>query len=117
MKEPKDVASSLLRKQAADALRRARKMPVGHARNDLRQLAMGLLWLDRKGMQAKVQDRLTTMRQLGGVGFRAMHYGEQLPDKQAPEPDPSPSEERLRVIKDYAKDLREIIKQLREQFT
>ena len=58
MKEPRDVATSLLRKKAADALRRARKLPVGHARNDLRQLAMGLLWLDRKGMQAKVQDTL-----------------------------------------------------------
>ena len=58
MKEPRDVATSLLRKQAADALRRARKLPVGHARNDLRQLAMGLLWLDRKGMQAKVQDKI-----------------------------------------------------------
>jgi hypothetical protein len=57
MKEPRDVATSLLRKKAADALRRARKLPVGHARNDLRQLAMGLLWLNRKGMQAKVQDR------------------------------------------------------------
>lgn len=57
MKQPKDVATSLLRKQAADALRRARELPVGHARNDLRQVAMGLLWLDRKRMRAAVQDR------------------------------------------------------------
>jgi hypothetical protein len=57
MKEPKDVATTLLRKQAADALRRARELPVGHARNNLRQLAMGLLWLDRKRMRAGVQDR------------------------------------------------------------
>jgi hypothetical protein len=35
------------RNQAAEALRRARKLPVGANRNDLRQLAMGLLWLDR----------------------------------------------------------------------
>jgi hypothetical protein len=38
---------SPLKRHAADALRRARKLPVGHARNDLRQLAMGLLWLER----------------------------------------------------------------------
>jgi hypothetical protein len=43
----------------ADALRRARKLPVGHARNDLRQLAMGLLWLEKKGLPATGQDRLT----------------------------------------------------------
>jgi hypothetical protein len=52
MEQPKDVATSLLRKHATDALRRARKLPVGHARNDLRQLAVSLLWLDKKGMQA-----------------------------------------------------------------
>lgn len=43
---------SPLRKQAADALRRARKLPVGHARNDLRQLAIGLLWLEKRGLVA-----------------------------------------------------------------
>jgi hypothetical protein len=59
MKQPKDVATSLLRQHAADALRRARKLPAGHARNDLRQLAMGLLWLEKKGMQAAVQDSVT----------------------------------------------------------
>jgi len=42
---------SPIRRHAADALRRARKLPIGHARNDLRQLAMGLLWLERKGLQ------------------------------------------------------------------
>ena len=67
MKEPRDVATSLLRKKAADALRRARKLPVGHARNDLRQLAMGLLWLNRKGMQAKVQDRQNAIAVIEGV--------------------------------------------------
>lgn len=35
------------RLQALDALRRARKLPVGGQRNDLRQLARGLLGLDR----------------------------------------------------------------------
>lgn len=43
---------SPLEKQAADALRRARRLPVGPSRNDLRQLAIGLLWLHRNGMQA-----------------------------------------------------------------
>jgi hypothetical protein len=64
MDQPKDLATSLLRKHAADALRRARKLPVGHARNDLRQLAMGLLWLDRNGKQAKVQDSLGASTEL-----------------------------------------------------
>ncbi len=43
--------------QAADALRRARRLPVGPGRNDLRQLAVGLLWLHRNGMQALEQER------------------------------------------------------------
>lgn len=42
---------------AADALRRARRLPVGEGRNDLRQLAMGLLWLHRNGMEAFVRQR------------------------------------------------------------
>ena len=50
---------SALEKQAADALRRARKLPVGPARNDLRQLAMGLLWLERNGMDALIKQRPT----------------------------------------------------------
>jgi hypothetical protein len=49
---------SALEKQAADALRRARRLPVGAgARNDLRQLAMGLLWLHRNGMDALMKQR------------------------------------------------------------
>jgi hypothetical protein len=48
---------SALELQAADALRRARRLPVGAHRNDLRQLAVGLLWLHRKGMVALVKDR------------------------------------------------------------
>jgi hypothetical protein len=47
---------SPLRRQAADALRRARKLPVGHARNDLRQLALGLRWLEKKGFVAVAQN-------------------------------------------------------------
>lgn len=48
---------SPLEKQAMDALRRARRLPVGAERNDLRQLAMGLLWLHRNGMDALMKTR------------------------------------------------------------
>jgi hypothetical protein len=48
---------SPLEQQAADALRRARRLPMGASRNDLRQLAMGLLWLHRNGMRALEQAR------------------------------------------------------------
>lgn len=41
--------------QVADILRRARKLPLGPARNDLRQLAQGLLKLHRAGIRANVQ--------------------------------------------------------------
>jgi hypothetical protein len=40
---------------AADALCRARKLPIGPSRNDLRQLAIGLRWLERKGYGSKVE--------------------------------------------------------------
>jgi hypothetical protein len=49
---------SPLEQQAADALRRARRLPVGADRNDLRQLAVGLLWLHRRGMDAVLERRL-----------------------------------------------------------
>ena len=52
-----ETAELPLRRQAADALRQARKLPVGHARNDLRQLALGLRWLEKRGFVAVVQDR------------------------------------------------------------
>jgi hypothetical protein len=58
MERPRDVATSLLRKHAADALRRARKLPVGSARNDLRQLAMGLLWFDKKANRPAAPNNL-----------------------------------------------------------
>jgi len=48
---------SALEEQAADALRRARRLPVGPTRNDLRQLAKELLWLNRNGMDALVERR------------------------------------------------------------
>ncbi|MGY3608070.1 MULTISPECIES: hypothetical protein [unclassified Bradyrhizobium] len=49
---------SPLERQAADALRRARRLPVGADRNDLRQLAVGLLLLHRRGMDALLEGRL-----------------------------------------------------------
>jgi hypothetical protein len=55
------IQTSPLRRQAADVLRRARKLPVGHARNDLRQLACGLLWLDKRNREATLQDRVNAI--------------------------------------------------------
>lgn len=51
-----------LKKHAVDALRRARKLPVGPHRNDLRQLAMGLRRLDREGIGANFLDREANVR-------------------------------------------------------
>jgi hypothetical protein len=58
---PTEQDMSPLEKQAADALRRARRLPIGAGRNDLRQLAMGLLWLHRNGMRALEQARANTI--------------------------------------------------------
>ena len=57
--DPSEMEQTLspLQKQAADALRRARRLPLGADRNDLRQLAFSLLWLDRNGMDALVERR------------------------------------------------------------
>ena len=41
--------------QVKDVLQRARKLPVSPARNDLRQLAQGLLKLHREGFRANVE--------------------------------------------------------------
>jgi hypothetical protein len=59
MDQPTSPPVSPIRRQAADALRRARKLPIGHDRNDLRQLAVGLLWLERKGLEPA--DRVATI--------------------------------------------------------
>ena len=48
---------SALEQQAANTLRRARRLPIGADRNDLRQLARGLLWLHRNGMDALMKQR------------------------------------------------------------
>ncbi len=58
---------SALEEQAAAALRRARRLPVGAERNDLRQLAMGLLWLHRNGMEALMKQRLTAEGEIDPV--------------------------------------------------
>jgi hypothetical protein len=68
MKPPPDESISPLRRQAADVLRRARKLPVGHARNDLRQLAVGLLWLEKRGFVAVPEDREVFARQRKNEG-------------------------------------------------
>jgi hypothetical protein len=60
-RRPSDIEVSPLRRQAADALRRARKLPVGHERNDLRKLAMSLRWLEEKNLKATLQDRITAI--------------------------------------------------------
>ncbi len=52
MNMPFPVAASPLRRQAVDTFRRARKLPPGSYRNDLRQLAFGLLRLQRVGVEA-----------------------------------------------------------------
>jgi hypothetical protein len=80
MKRPSDTLPSPLRLQAADALRRARKLPVGHARNDLRQLAIGLLWLEKKNLKATVQDPVTTILALTDLRSEAHLHGRQNAD-------------------------------------
>jgi hypothetical protein len=57
---------SPLELQVADVLRRARRLPIGAGRNDLHQLATGLLLLRRHGMDA---DRRAAM--LGSIGRKA----------------------------------------------
>jgi hypothetical protein len=51
---------SPLERQVADVLRRARSLPVGPDRNDLRQLAVGLLWLHRKGKDTSCETNGST---------------------------------------------------------
>jgi hypothetical protein len=61
MKAPSELAVAFLRRQAAQALQQARRLPVGPDRNELRQLAIGLVWLEKKGLAAKVLDRARAM--------------------------------------------------------
>jgi hypothetical protein len=64
---------SPLRKQVIDALRRARRLPIGPERNDLRQLALGLRWLERKGLEAKVLNRAEPSADLNSTPSNADH--------------------------------------------
>jgi hypothetical protein len=50
------------RRKAAEMLRCARRLPVGPDRNDLRQLAIGLLWLDERGLASKALSRVPELR-------------------------------------------------------
>ena len=55
MKTLSRTAPSPLREQAANTLLRARKLPRGPYKNDLRQLGVNLLWLYKKGLRANVE--------------------------------------------------------------
>jgi len=55
MNMPLNVAASPIREQAANTLLRARKLPPGPYRNDLRQLGVGLLRLYKMGLVANVR--------------------------------------------------------------
>jgi hypothetical protein len=74
-------APSPLREQAADALRRARKLPVGSDRNDLRQLAIGLLWLEKRGAEERAAKVLAALKsQEEGRQLRVVSQFENNPD-------------------------------------
>jgi hypothetical protein len=63
-----DGERSPLERQVADVLRRARRLPIGEDRNDLRQLAIGLLWLHRKGKGSALRISMNAIgEQLGGT--------------------------------------------------
>jgi hypothetical protein len=62
MKTHQDDSTSALRRQAAATLRRARRLPVGPYRNDLRQLAIGLLWLERNGGSPNGSERMDSLK-------------------------------------------------------
>lgn len=47
--------NTTLYKHVSDALHQARQLPIGEARNELRQRALCLRWLDRKGFGAKIE--------------------------------------------------------------
>jgi hypothetical protein len=55
MKTPLNMAPSPLRRQVVNTFLRARKVPPGRYRDDLRQLAFALLKLHRRGVRANVQ--------------------------------------------------------------
>lgn len=74
MKNSSGEAISPLKMQAADALRRARKLPIGPHRNDLRQLALGLRHLDQQGIEwidAAFHDREAGPQGITGTRYQA----------------------------------------------
>lgn len=46
------TSETVLHDRAADILRQARSLPPGADRNDLRQIAIGLRWLERNGSES-----------------------------------------------------------------
>jgi hypothetical protein len=58
MKTLSNLAASPLRRQIAETLRRARQLPPGPHRNDLRQLASGLLLLHKTVAIANPQNHV-----------------------------------------------------------
>jgi hypothetical protein len=71
--------------QAADVLQRARKLPPGPARNDLQQLAQGLLKLHRAGMRANAEfiERSPSPRTNAGPAYlSALNEDRPLPAPQ-----------------------------------
>jgi hypothetical protein len=55
MKLPTEMAESSLRKEAAEVLSRARKLPSGPYKNDLRQLGWNLLRMHKLGIRGNVK--------------------------------------------------------------
>src|SRR3954451_16022938 len=53
-----------------EALRRARKLPIGDARNDLRQVALGLRWLEKRGYVDIPQDLVRECERRNRKGTR-----------------------------------------------
>ena len=49
----RQLTESPLRRLATETLRRARRLPVGADRNELRQRAISLRWLEKHGMAEK----------------------------------------------------------------
>ena len=93
--------------------------PIGRGGKPLGLVVLGRLTARRRlGTRKPRHHPAKLVRCASGWGrriSRPMNYGEQRSSKEAPEPEPLRSEERLRVIKDYANDLLEILKRLRKQ--
>jgi hypothetical protein len=64
MDTSRSAVSLKLRAQAIDALRRARRLPVGPHRNDLRQLAIGLRSLEMREMRGRTEASVATLASL-----------------------------------------------------